>query len=80
VFRGFGNLCYLQETDLRWETDMRTPRFQAKGSLPPVCGVHNVPFVCITIPIDPDSLNLGKITCNFCSVSRKVVADPARQS
>jgi hypothetical protein len=54
--------------------------FQAKGSTPPACGVHNVLLVLDTLPIDAHNPHLGQITCYLCPVSRKVVADVATQS
>ena len=53
--------------------------FQLKGSMPPVCGVHKVPLVRDTIPVDGYHPYLGQITCYLCPVSRKVVADVATQ-
>jgi hypothetical protein len=52
--------------------------FKKKGSLPPVCGMHNVPLVQSQVPIDRDSPELGQITCLRCPVSRAVALDAQR--
>lgn len=52
--------------------------FKKKGSIPPVCGVHNVPLVQIQVPIDRDSPGFRQITCLKCPVSRTVVLDVQR--
>jgi hypothetical protein len=54
---------------------MDRPCFQAKDSIPPLCGVHNVQLVRETIPIDRNNPPLGQISCYVCPVSRKVVGD-----
>jgi hypothetical protein len=49
--------------------------FRKKGSIPPVCGVHNVPLVQSHVSIDRNSPGLGEVTCLRCPVSRFVALD-----
>jgi hypothetical protein len=42
-----------------------------------ICGIHNVPVVQGSIPIDSNAPDLGRITCYICPVSKKVLSDPA---
>ena len=49
--------------------------FKAKGTNPPVCGVHNVRLVQSETPIDPLAPHLGRIASLICPVSRFVVLD-----
>lgn len=49
--------------------------FRRKGSIPPVCGVHNVPLVESNVPIDRNSPGLGQITCLRCPISQSVALD-----
>lgn len=44
--------CYSREIQTHRETLMAPPCFQAKESVPPVGGVHNVPLVRDPIPFD----------------------------
>jgi hypothetical protein len=53
--------------------------FKTEGSNPPMCGVHNVPLVKATLPIDANSPQLGSITCYLCPVSHRVADDVATQ-
>ncbi len=55
---------------------MADPCFRKKGSNPPVCGVHQVPLVPVTVAIDHNAPHLGQVPCYMCPVSRQVVPDP----
>ena len=59
---------------------MEPPHFQAKDSIPRVCGIHATPLVNDVIPIDSSDLHLGPIACYLCPESRKVIAEPAKKN
>jgi hypothetical protein len=58
---------------------METRCFKKKGSNPPMCGIHNMPLVEATLPIDANSPHLGHVTCYVCPVSNRVADEAAAQ-
>jgi hypothetical protein len=44
-----------------------------------MCGIHNVPLVKATLPIDANSPRLGSVTCYVCPVSHRVADEAATQ-
>jgi hypothetical protein len=44
-----------------------------------MCGIHNVPLVKATLPIDAISPRLGSVTCYVCPVSHRVADEAATQ-
>ena len=44
-----------------------------------MCGIHNVPLVKATLPIDADSPHMGNVTCYVCPVSHRVANEAATQ-
>jgi hypothetical protein len=51
------------------------PCFRKKDSNPPVCGVHLVLLVPVTVAIDTNAPHLGAVLCIVCPVSRQVLPD-----
>jgi hypothetical protein len=41
-----------------------------------ICGIHNVPLVKGSIPIDSIAPHLGRIVCYVCPISLEVLPDP----
>ena len=58
---------------------MATRCFKKEGSNPPICGIHNVPLVKATLPIDANSPRLGSVTCYVWPVSHRVPDEAATQ-
>jgi len=58
---------------------MATRCFKKEGSNPPMCGIHNVPLVKATLPIDANSLHIGSVTCYVCPESHRVADEAATQ-
>jgi hypothetical protein len=55
---------------------MAAPCFRKKDSDPPVCGLHQVLLVPVTVAIDHNAPHLGAVPCFVCPVGRQVVPDP----
>jgi hypothetical protein len=58
---------------------MATRCFKKEGANPPMCGIHNVPLVKATLPIDAISPRLGSVTCYVCPESHSVANEAATQ-
>lgn len=49
--------------------------FTIKGSELPICGVHNVQLIRVTVSIDRNAPGLGSVICFRCPISQAVISD-----
>ncbi len=63
-----------RKINLAGKGNMAQSCFKKRGSNPPVCGVHNVRLIEISVPIDSNAPYLGVITCLKCPVGNVIAS------